>query len=179
MDKAAKRYAWEQKTNKIFWRGGEADVTGYRHALVDLSKQLKYEKIDAQFTYGSLATAAFLPTEEHVKYKFQINIDGHTAAWERPVWQLYSGCVMLKQASKLVQWYYDAIQPDVHFIEVGNNPHDLLHIMERYTDAEFKRIRDNARAFAKENLSFEDMLAHIILVLQSYEKLQVKKTPYA
>jgi hypothetical protein len=166
------KFPWEQKINTILWRGRPADVTGYRHNIVQLSKDLGYEKIDARFTYGKNTKEKYLAPEDHVAYKFQITIDGHTAAWERPVWQLYSNSVVLKQQSPRNQWYYDAIKPGIHYIQVSNDPKDLLNITNIYTDAELKTIADNGHEFAKDNLTIEDMMAYIILVLQKYEQLQ-------
>ena len=45
----------------------------------------------------------FLSPEMQVKAKYLLSIDGHTAAWTRPVWQLFSNSVMLKQDSPITQ----------------------------------------------------------------------------
>lgn len=166
---------WETKIPVIFWRGGEADVSGYRHKLVELSKSMGYKKLDAQFTYGPKATATNVDVVDHIKYKYQITIDGHTAAWERPVWQLYSNSVMLKQASTLIQWYYNAIESGKHYVDVGTDPAELISIVENYSDKDLKDIADAGTAFAEENLMPEDMVAYLILVLQKYEKLQTSE----
>ncbi len=164
--------AWAAKKEIVFWRGGPADVTGYRHKIVDLSKRLQRDPIDAQFTYGPLATAGFLKSYDHVPYKYQLTIDGHTAAWERPVWQLYSNCVVLKQASPYVQWYYHALKPGVHFVEVPSDPGALLKTLRSYSDADLKKIAEQGHEFARDNLSTEDMIAHIALVLKAYAAKQ-------
>ncbi len=172
ISKANKKFPWENKIDTVFWRGGEADVTGYRHKIVDLSNTMKHQGIDAQFTYGPNASSEYVAPKDHIPYKFQINIDGHTAAWERPVWQLQSNSVVLKQHSPLIQWYYRQLKPDVHYIDVGENPEDILKILSQYNDEELKKIAEQSQKFALENLMIEDMMSYLILVLQKYERLQ-------
>lgn len=172
VDKANSDFPWEEKADVIFWRGGPADVSGYRHKVVKLSADLKRQKIDAQFTYGPNATAEFTKLKDHIKYKYQLNIDGYSAAYERPVWQLYSNSVVLKQKSHFTQWYYNALEANKHYIDVGNNPDELLDIVSNYSDEELFNITMNGREFVKNNLMPEDMFAYIIILLQKYEKLQ-------
>lgn len=172
LDIAIKEHPWLKKKNIVFWRGGEADVTGYRHKVVKLSHNMNHTPIDAQFTYGDLKTAPFLKPQDHMPYKYQLNIDGHTAAWERPVWQLYSNSVVLKQFSHLIQWYYPQIKAGEHFVDVGEDPEKLLTILSQYTDADLKKIAENATVFAKNNLMPEDMVAYIAVALRTYAKYQ-------
>jgi hypothetical protein len=165
---------WDKKIPTIYWRGGDADVSGYRDKVVKLSKKLNYQKLDAQFTYGSKVTTVFAAPEDHIKYKYQLSIDGHTAAWERPVWQLYSNSILLKQTSKLNQWFYPALVNEKHYIEVGTDPDKLLGVLSKYTDKQLYEIANEGHLFAKNHLMPEDMVAYLILVLQKYEKLQSK-----
>lgn len=169
---ANKESPWETKMPVIFWRGGEADVTGYRHKVVELSASMGHEKLDAQFTYGPNATTGGVKVVDHIKYKYQLTIDGHTAAWERPVWQLYSNSVVLKQESPLVQWYYNAIEAGKHYVNVGNDPEKLISIVESYRDEDLKEIADRSTLFVEENLMPEDMIAYIVIILQKYSALQ-------
>ena len=166
---ARKTFPWDKKINKILWRGGYADVTGFRKKVVEYTKATNSDFVDAKFTVDE--DENFMHPEHHLSYKFQLSIDGHTAPWERPVWQLYSNCVMVKQKSTLIQWYYNAIKPDVHYIEVTDDLDDLTKI-NKYSDQQLKEISQNAMNFAEDNLSVEDMIAYVILVLQKLEKLQ-------
>lgn len=170
MQAANKYYKWEAKENKIFWRGGEADLSGYRHKVVAYSANGKGNYLlDAKFV---VTKSDWILPENHLKYKFQLTMDGHTAAWERPVWQLYSNSVMLKQQSPLIQWYDLAIKDGVHYVEVDNNPEHLLAAINQYSDEQLQTIANNATQFIEDSLSFHDMVAYIILGLQKYEKLQ-------
>lgn len=76
--------------------------------------------------------------------------DGYTAAWERPVWQLYSHSVVLKQISTLNQWFYNAIKPNVHYIDIGREPEKLLTIINQYSYLDLKKIAEAGYDFARD-----------------------------
>lgn len=172
MIQANKKSPWHTKKNIVFWRGGPADVSGYRKAVVELSERLHRNPIDAQFTYGEAKTSERVSQVDHVPFKYQLNIDGHTAAWERPVWQLFSNCVLVMPKSPYVQWYYHVLKPGVHYVEVPNDPGLLLKTLNAYSDEDLKRIAQRGHEFARDNLSIEDMIAHIALVLKAYSEKQ-------
>lgn len=161
---------WSKKIDKILWRGGYADVTGYRKKVVEFSKGGASKFLDAKFTEGY--DENFMLPEEQLAYRFQLSTDGHTAPWERPVWQLYSNCVMVKQQSPRIQWYYNAISPGQHYIEVTDNIEELAPAMTKYTDKALQQMSKNAHEFVEKNLSTDAMVAYIILVLQKIEKMQ-------
>jgi hypothetical protein len=170
IDAAINSFPWDKKISKMIWRGGVADVTGYRKKLVAYSELTHSKFIDAKFVQDG--DKDFMHPEHHLLYKFQISVDGHTAPWERPVWQLYSNSLMIKQKSPFIQWYYNAIKPEQHYVEYSGDPEELMHITEKYTDEQMQQLSSNARDFVKNNLSADDMVAYIILVLQRLEKLQ-------
>ena len=170
IDAAINTFPWNKKVAKMVWRGGVADVTGYRKKLIEYSESTHSKLVDAKFV--SDGDKAFMHPEHHLLYKYQISVDGHTAPWERPVWQLYSNSLMIKQKSPLIQWYYNAIEPGQHYVEYSGDPSELGHILEKYTDEQMQQISSNARDFVKNNLSTDDMVAYVILVLQRLEKLQ-------
>ncbi len=169
---ANKIYPWNKKQHKIHWRGGYADVSGFRKSMVKYSIDYPESMIDAQFV---VAKKDFVPPEFQLQSKFLLNIDGHTAAWTRPIWQLQSNSVMVKQNSALTQWYYDALIPDVHFIAVNSDPEAVIDKVNRYTDQELYNIAQGGSLFAENNLTIDDMVAYIALVLQKYEYLQNNK----
>lgn len=169
---ANKIYPWGKKQHKIHWRGGHADVSGFRKSIVEYSLKDPDSIIDARFV---VAKKDFVLPELQLKSKFLLNIDGHTAAWTRPIWQLQSNSVMLKQNSALTQWYYDALIPDVHFIAVNSDPVAIVNKINRYSDTELYNIAQAGSIFAENNLTIDDMVAYIALVLQKYESLQNNK----
>ncbi len=170
---ATHTFPWDKKIPKVIWRGGVADVTGSRKKVVEYSASTHSKLVDAKFVYTD-EDATFMHPEHHLLYKFQLSIDGHTAPWERPVWQLYSNALMVKQKSSLIQWYYNAIAPEHHYIEYSGDPSELEDIAKKYSDEQLQQMSNNARDFVEHNLSADDMVAYVILVLQKLEKLQNK-----
>lgn len=168
---ATHTFPWNKKIPKMVWRGGVADVTGSRKKVVEYSESTHSKLVDAKFVYTD-EDAAFMHPEHHLLYKFQLSIDGHTAPWERPVWQLYSNSIMVKQKSPLIQWYYNAIEPDHHYIEYSGDPYELENIAKKYSDQELQQMSNKARDFIENNLNADDMVAYVILVLQRLEKLK-------
>lgn len=63
-----------------------------------------------------------------MKYKYLISIDGWTCAWVRPCWILASNCLLLKQESPKVEWFYYRLHPYRHYYPVANNLSDLLDV---------------------------------------------------
>jgi hypothetical protein len=58
---------------------------------------------------------------DHVWNKFLLSIDGWSATWGRIPWMLYSNCVLVKQKSTTVQWFYSEMIEGEHYIEIPEN----------------------------------------------------------
>lgn len=166
---ANKNYPWAKKEHKVLWRGGEADISGFRHSLVAYNQEHPNGLVDAKFVVDA---GSYMPPEVQVKAKFLLNIDGHTAAWTRPIWQLLSNSVFVKQESPLTQWYYQALIPDVHFVPVNNDPTMLETTLAKYSDEQLQTIAMAGHEFAMHNLMIDDMVAYMVMTLQKYEQLQ-------
>ncbi|HSX12220.1 MAG TPA: glycosyl transferase family 90 [Rhabdochlamydiaceae bacterium] len=192
--KGRKSYPWEQKENRVFWRGattgGCATLSTFnelpRSKLVKLSLQFP-ELVDAKFnhlaqmneeTMQKLTELGYkgesISVIDHLKYKYQILIDGNTCAYTRAFWQLCSDCVMFKQNSDNIQWFYRALAPDVHYIPIQNDMSDLIEKVEwaKAHDQEVQKIVHNANLFAKHNLQIEDVHLYFYLLLCEYAKIQ-------
>ncbi len=165
---AKKKYPWETKTPILFWRGGEADSSGFRHKLVLLA-QRKPALIDAKFV---TLQQGYVPPEEHLKYKYLISIDGVRCAWTRLVWHLHSNSLVFKPYSTQIQWFYNGIKPYQHYIPIQDEETLIQQIQwaNSHPD-EAKQITDNASQFIEDNLSLEDMYHYMIVLLNEYKKL--------
>jgi hypothetical protein len=67
---------------------------------------------------------------DQLKHKFQLTIDGHTCAWARLPWQMYSNSVVMKVRNPqddFVEWFYPLLKNGKHLLEV-----DIHNIMEVY-----------------------------------------------
>jgi hypothetical protein len=60
--------------------------------------------------------------QEQIQHKYQLVADGHTCAWARLPWQMYSNCVPIKVRNhkrKNIEWFYHLLDFSKHCIEVG------------------------------------------------------------
>lgn len=198
IDVGKKAYPWPSKESKVFWRGATTDgfystndLEQYpRFRLVVLNKKFP-DLIDAKFHEISQFKNIFekfklyllfkfndlldekRSISEHLKYKYQILIDGNTSSWTRGYWQLMSDCLMLKQTSDNIQWYYQALQPYVHYVPIKNDVSDLIEKVKWAEEHqnEVLQIIKNANQFSKDNLGYEDMLFYLSMVLNEYSKM--------
>ena len=193
-------FPWSRKEEKMFWRGAttgvdaslcnnQLDFNNYqefpRVKLVFLSAQYPH-LIDAKFTilaqiidprvFDLLApcVSKSVPVTQHLKYKYQILIDGNTCAYSRAYWQLFSDCLMFKQTSPNIQWYYRSLLPYVHYVPVAYDLSDLTEKIKwaREHDEEAFKIVQNANDFAQKNLKKQDVYFYLYLLLKEYAKLQ-------
>lgn len=183
----ARAYPWHHKINRAFWRGAATDghytlsnyTTFPRYKLVELSAS-RPDLVDAKLTgYQQCENEAVrkklkkynggvCSIYDHMQYKYQILIDGNTSAWTRAIWQLFSNCVIFKQDSPNIQWYYRAISPYVHYIPFANDVSDLIEKIEwakKHDDRAFKIMR-NAQDFALYNLQKSDRYLYLYLLIR-------------
>lgn len=69
---------------------------------------------------------------EHIKYKYLLSADGTGAAWKRVPFIMYSNSLLFKPFSEKVQWFYDKITPDLHFVNIRDDLSDLFSKVEFY-----------------------------------------------
>ena len=90
-------------------------------------------------------------SDQH-KYKYLINIDGNTSAWDRVPWILNSNSVLLMKTSNSKCWYYDYLKPYVHYIPFDDET-DLEEIVNSVEDR--SHIIRNANEFVRNYLSHD------------------------
>ena len=117
-----------------------------------------------------------MPIQEHIQFKYQILVDGNTCTFSRAYWQMLSNCVIFKQKSTHVQWYYKGLLPYVHYVPVKENSSDLTRKINwaKKHDKKMLRISKNATAFVQENLSKDEVNKYLYCLFTEYEKLLVK-----
>lgn len=86
------------------------------------------------------------------RYKFALDVDGHTNAWSNFFVRLLLGCCVLKVQSEggYRQWYYERLQAWSHYVPVRADMSDLLEKIEwcRSHDADCERIAATAAELA-------------------------------
>jgi len=194
MEEGNRKYSWEDKTAKAFWRGSTTggwltllnwdQIARTKLVLLSLSHP---DKIDARLNHvvqcdpeipaliqGKGMMGKTVEQMDHLKYKYLVDVDGNSCSFERYFWTLLSNSLALKQITPNIQWYYGALKPYEHFVPVKEDLSDLLEKFEWATthDAESKQIAENATAFVKNELSPEDIFVYMTHLLREYAKLQ-------
>ena len=166
---ASQTMPWKDKISKTFWRGsstgGRFTLDNWdrfaRTKLVLLSLQHPKE-IDARFHSLLQCTqevrqlmkrkgliSSSVKKEDHLKYKFLVDVDGNSCSYERYFWLLASNSLVLKQTTPNIQWYYGALEPYVHYLPIKEDLSDLLEKMAwaEEHDAESQAMAERASQF--------------------------------
>lgn len=195
IEKANKAFPWSQKKEEVFWRG--STTGGFftaatwnifpRSKLVLLS--LDYPKIInarfhhvaqcdpemPQFMKESSMVSKSVKKEDHLLYKYLVDVDGNSCTYERCFWILLSNSLLIKQESKNIQWYYGALKPWKHYLPIQEDLSDLIEKIAwaKEHDARAKSMADTGSAFVRENLSPEDILLYVYHLLVLYSRLNL------
>lgn len=147
---------WDQKKPIVFWRGSGSggarrnsgpdwrqrprirlaalvkdnplfDVGLSRLAKRQIVDEAMFKEVEAQ---GLIR--GYVPSDQFVNYKYQVDIDGNSNAWAGLFLKLLTGCPVLKIASPqgFRQWYYERMIPGQHFIPVRPDMSDLVEQAE-------------------------------------------------
>ncbi|MBM3208251.1 MAG: hypothetical protein FJZ57_06590 [Chlamydiae bacterium] len=179
-------FQWYYKIEKGFWRGSRTGSGSFlnlaRTKCVELS--LKYpDLIDARFSdfhpneYTCMVYPEYFSNgariADHLKFKYQINIDGNASTYGRLFWQLFSGCLVFNQESDFTQWYHFKLQPYVHFVPFKNDISDLPEkiIWAKKNDKTARIIARNAEIFANTHLNAKAIYDYLYYVICTCSKL--------
>jgi hypothetical protein len=143
--------AWADRAPVAFWRGAttgrqdnpklgwrslprvklceiaQTDQTGlFDVGISSLELMPGHPARDAIATSGLMRP--YVPATEFHKYKYQIDIDGHSNSWPGLFQKLLTGSPVLKVASPRCyrQWYYGRLKPWVNFVPVAADMSDLV-----------------------------------------------------
>ncbi len=110
---------------------------------------------------------------ESIKYKYLIDIDGNSCSYSRMAWILNSNSLLMKHTSSYKQWYYDQMQPYVHYLPIAEN---FSNLTEQYQWAEAnselaQAIAENGRKFAKQTFNENSILDAFDQALLQYHAL--------
>jgi len=192
--RGSQQFPWEKREEKAIWRGATTgalfDSATFlslpRAQLVSVSLEHP-DLIDARFTslcqcadpvnvqtHYDHYFASSVPISEHFRYKYQILADGNSCAYSRAYWQLFSQCVVFKQDSPHVQWYYRALKPYIHYLPVRTDFKDLAEQIHwaRTHDLEAKKIGENSHKFARDNLRKKQLFRYLAHLLRKYARYQ-------
>lgn len=178
--------SWSEKVKKAVFRGKSTGMSVSNNMRVKLAK-MKSELLDVgivawqtrpRIENGVICTfddevlsiplVNYLTYEEQSKYKYVIHVEGHTFAF-RLGDELLMGSVVLLQESEYTLWFTDGLKPYVHYVPIAKDLSDLHEKLDWCTthDAECEQIANNAKAFARENLTRDKILEYLRNVIAS------------
>ena len=194
-----KQFPWNKKKDIIFWRGratgtqclsSEPGATS-REKFLNYSKGLSY--VDAGFTsYGewwpensikyltqNYPLKEFVSPSQSLEYKLLIDINGDTCTFQRMAWILYSKSLLLKHHSDEIQWYYNLLRANVHYLPINK---DFSNLEEQFVwakthDQEAITIANNAHELAKQVFAPEAIMQATVHGFNRYNQV-VKRYKY-
>jgi hypothetical protein len=106
------------------------------------------------------------------RYKFALDVDGHSNAWSNFFVRLLLGCCVLKIQSQhgFRQWYYDRLKPWRHYVPVRADMSDLVEKIDWCWshDAECAEIASVGQAFAHA-MTVDSEIAEAVRQLEAAE----------
>jgi hypothetical protein len=127
------------------------------HRVVQMQNYEVIREIEA----SGLMRAA-LPETDFNRYKYHIDIDGNSNSWAGLFIKLLTGSPVIKVSSPLGfrQWYYDRLEPWVHFVPVASDLSDLIERTEWLRDnpGRAQNIGEQGQKLAM-SLSYESEVA--------------------
>jgi glycosyl transferase family 90 len=194
--KGNKLYNWQNKIDKVMWRGLDTDCCHYvncedspRSKLVEISNNYpdiidaKYAKPKYFYSFIKknlrplmlmLSIPPFISQEKQIAYRVLANLDGHTTTYPGLLWRLYSNSLVIKQDSTKEQWFYDILVPWKHYVPMKNDASDIVEkatwVMNN-KDKAYDIVKE-ANSIVKHNLMPEHIDDYIKELLNYHFKLQ-------
>ena len=159
---------FESKQNKCIYRGTKflgSKFNFFNHKDKTINQRMYFISLYNDNKINNMDfSEIFTSIQDQLKYKYILDIDGHTNTWDGTVWKLYSGSVMLKVKGVWKQWYYDNMKEWIHYVPINNDFSDLNEKIEWCinNDNKCKIISENARQFVKNNLNFSTVNTNLI-----------------
>ncbi|XP_070192308.1 protein O-glucosyltransferase 1-like isoform X2 [Littorina saxatilis] len=182
----AKKWPWDKKLNKGFFRGSRTSAE--RDPLVLLSRK-QPELVDAQYTKNQAwksdadtlhkPPAKEIKLEDHCNYKYQFNFRGVAASFRLKHLFLCDSLVF-HVGDEWLEFFYPAMKPWVHYIPVKQDLSDVRELLEFAiaNDKVAKEIAERGRQFIWDHLRMEDVSCFWEKLMKRYAKLikhKVKK----
>ncbi len=199
IDNALYLHPWNSRIEKVFWRGSPTDMWSggcyspenwHLHARGKACwlSQKHPHLIDASFTNihsflvcngNDLALRRILPQsvhvsiEDHLDYKYQLQITGLMANFPRDRWQFYSNSVVFRHECPHEMFWYGLIKPWEHYIPIASDLSDLLEKIDwaKTHDEECRQIAARARQFIEEHVMPEHIALYCYKALLKYASL--------
>jgi hypothetical protein len=139
--------------------------------IVDEHSKKLHSSWQSYLNMNGLMGTFTLPKDQ-VCYRYLVAIDGDGAASSLQ-WQLFSGSTLLKVQSPRLEWFYEGLVANEHYIPVREDSTDLPALVQwlRENDHEARRIAENARLLAEERLQDDAIFIYAYKLLEAYAAL--------
>ncbi|XP_060565583.1 protein O-glucosyltransferase 1-like [Ruditapes philippinarum] len=178
--RAAKKWPWEEKLNKGYFRGSR--TSDERDPLIKLSRN-EPDLVDAQYTknqaWKSKADtlgadpAKEIRLEDHCDHKYLFNFRGVAASF-RFKHLFLCDSVVFHVGDEWLEFFYPAMKAWVHYIPVKQDLTDVKELLQfaQENDAVVHEIAKRGRQFIWDHLRMEDVSCYWLKLLKKYAKLQ-------
>lgn len=135
-------------------RGGKGRGARQRLARCASASACHEDLPKAAFPLGA---SKWVPIDAHPRYRFLLQLDGHTCSW-RLQFLLATNSVVLKQESFYWEYYYAALAPHVHYLPFWQqSAHDILGVLPNVSApqhaAAMRKVGRHGSAFAHRYLN--------------------------
>ena len=136
---------------------------------------LKYRLAKEKHFYSHYKISPFVTPEEHLQYKYLVCLDGNTCTYPGLQWRLQSNSLVFKPKSNEMQWYYEGLVPNYHYLALDRDCANLISKLQwaRQNDHLAHQIARQSTKFANEHLSQPAIYHYLTLLLREYETIQV------
>lgn len=177
--RAAKKWPWEKKYNKGFFRGSR--TSSERDPLIILSRK-EPDLVDAQYTKNQAwrskedtlgaDPATEISLEEHCDHKYLFNFRGVAASF-RFKHLFLCDSVVFHVGDDWLEFFYPAMKPWVHYIPVRQDLKDVKELLQfaQENDDVVHEIAKRGRQFIWDHLRMEDVSCYWLKLLKRYAKL--------
>lgn len=181
LSEEAKKYPWNEKLNKGFFRGSR--TSSERDALIMLSRK-NLKLVDAAYTKNqawksdadtlNAPPAEEVSFEEHCKYKYLFNFRGVAASFRFKHLFLCKSLVF-HVGNEWIEFFYPAMKPWIHYVPVDKNIskekiQELLHFFMHHDDIA-EKIASRGYEFVKKNLKMKHITDYWEILLNKYAAL--------
>ena len=114
-----------------------------------------------------------IPETDWINDKYAVDIDGYSNTWSNMFVRMLFGCCVLKVESQegFRQWYYDRLEPWVHYVPVAADMRDLGEKLDwaRRHDQEAEEIARNGQRLAR-SMTLESETRHAVDTITATER---------
>ena len=132
--------------------------------------QCDSEEAVAMLREAGLGDGKFVSWPEQRASRFIVSMDGNGATCSRVIMALGSNCALVKYASPHVLYYFDGLQPWLHYIPITEHA-DVERIvgLERQSPGLFAPVAEAGRAFAQTYFTRDAVMRYTVDLLRLYE----------